>query len=389
MRTKQDVIDAARRAGSTSDTFRGAYRYLRTHPRHIDRMGSRGLQIWANPRKLETLPRGVERYRVLGMSADLWRGKGAERTPVSPREAWMAVRHRERWLAREERIAREVMAGGRYSRRWRKIVPLLDRQQYEIEAASQCALLGLPAMPEAEEMAAVLTAPFLRRAAVELEHAWPYRRSTSSWAGGEHSVTVRLAHLSSDCGAVCSTERVWSRNGKWSGSNSDAVIITDLATLMEFPTLMTRDGLALCRAEKIAPREWRVKWIEQSTGVSLKTVDGWLIRGYHVRAVSIEQARKKASAARKQAVAATIRERQAKLTKRAGLAGVRGIFLATEDSIAAGNCQSATTQFAAQIWREIGASGPCAVRADVVLMARDDYYTRRALGAALARSEAR
>jgi len=57
-----------------------------------------------------------------------------------------------------------------------------------------------------------------------------------------------------------------------------------------------------------------------------------------------------------------------------------------EDSIAAGNCSTMTNNFAFRMWQELGASGPCAVRADVVLMTRDDYYTRRALGAALARN---
>lgn len=49
------------------------------------------------------------------------------------------------------------------------------------------------------------------------------------------------------------------------------------------------------------------------------------------------------------------------------------------------DCRATTEQFAAKMWRELGASGPCAVRADVVLMARDDYYTRRALGVAINR----
>jgi hypothetical protein len=243
---------------------------------------------------------------------------------------------------------------------------------------------GLWSLEDAEVLAGNLTAPYLRSAESALTTAWPYRRSESSWAGGEHSVRVAIGTPS----AYCSTERVWSANGKWSGSNSHATITTDLATLLEFHTLMTRDGLALCRAEKIGPREYKATWIEQSTGVSLKTVDGYLIRGYHVRAPGIESARKKAAAARHAALSATIRARSDARTKRARLAGYKSLWLTVEDSIAAGNCKPATDQFARQIWDRLGASGPCAVRADVVLAARDDNYVRRAIGVALTHAQA-
>lgn len=302
----------------------------------------------------------------------------------TPGEAWRAVDSRRRWELRQDRMCREIMAAGRYLRRRKTPVALLDRDEYAILADQRSTDLALPCIADCESMAATLTAPYLRRAAAALESAWPYRRSTSGWAGGEHDVSVSLGTP----GASCSTDKVWSDNGKWSGTNSFAVISTDLATLMEFPSLMTRDGLALCRAAKIGTREYSITWIEQSTGVSLKTVDGWLIRGYHVRAASIEQARKKAHAARQQQLTASIRERQARQTKRAGLASMRGLYLDTADSIAAGNCNAATDRFACQMWQQIGASGPCAVRADVVLMARDDLYTRRAVGAAMGRAHA-
>jgi hypothetical protein len=239
--------------------------------------------------------------------------------------------------------------------------------------------MGYWSLADAEALAAELTRPCLVHAEIALQTAWPYRKSESKWAGGDHDVTVSLG----DPSANCASSRAWSDNGKWRGTNSSAHITTDLPTLLEFPTLMTRDGLALCRAEKLAPREYKVSWIEQSTGVSLKTVDGYLIRGYHVRAPGIKSARAKAAQARTAAGAATIRQRQAKLTKRAGLAALKSVYVSVEDSVAAGNCKPTTEQYAHQIWAHIGASGPCAVRADVMLMHRDDYYTRRALGIAL------
>jgi len=60
-------------------------------------------------------------------------------------------------------------------------------------------------------------------------------------------------------------------------------------------------------------------------------------------------------------------------------------YVSIEDSIRAGNCAPLTESFAADIWRTIGAAGPCAVRADIVLEKRNDTYTHRAISAAMAR----
>jgi len=328
--SKSDVIAAAAATGSTATTWHGARRWVLAHVtvRPLDRPATRHYP-WSDSGKRQNAE---------------WQAKAR------------ITYYRNRWIARIEARADRVARN-----------------------------FGYWSMEDAEALAASLTRPYLARAAAALEAAWPYRKSESKWAGGKHDVSVALGDKYS-IGARCESSRAWSRNGKWSGTNSEAVITTDLPTLLEFPTLMTRDGLALCRAEKIGPREYRVRWIEQSTGVSLKTAEGYLIRGYHVRAPGIESARKKAAAARTQSVAATIRARQAQQTKRAGLASLKSVWLSVEDSIAAGNCKPSTDQFAARIWHQIGASGPCAVRADIVLMTRDDYYTRRALGAALSRN---
>ena len=367
------VIAAAQASGSTATTFAGAYRYLRTHLR-VEVMGSRGLQLWAK-RRLEILPPGVHRDGAMltDRHYDHATGRivGREWTP---QECWQAVESRRRWERRQDRIAREIMADGRYGKR-RKVLPLLDRQQYDSAADAYCAQLGLPTLPEADAMAGTLTQPYLTAAANALENAWPYRQSQSSWAGGHHSVRVALGTP----GAQCSSDRVWSDNGKWSGTNSSATVTTDIPTLLAFPTLMTRDGLALCHAEQIGPREFRVRWIEQSTGVSLKTVDGYLIRGYHVRAASVEQARKKAASARRKQLAALLAKRQSKAT-------MTRVYVDFADSIAAGNCLPATQQAAQSIWSRINASGPCAVRADVVASIRYDSYAQKAIGAAIRRT---
>lgn len=325
--TKKAAIASAQTAGSTATTWHGARRWILAHVR--------------------ILPlRDAAQYRHYPWSEDGHRQD--EQWKAAARKKY----YRNFWITRIEARA--------------------DRTAKK---------LGYWSMADAEILASNLTTPYLRHAEAALWVNWPYRKSQSSWAGGEHSVTVALG----DPRAHGESSRAWSDNGKWSGTNSHASIYTDIPTLLEFPELMTKDGLALCHAEKIGPREYRVRWIEQSTGVSLKTVDGYLIRGYHVRAPGIQSARTKAAKAREQALSATLLARDAKRKKRVELSALKSIYLSVEDSIAAGNCKPVTEQYAAKVWDKLHASGPCAVRADVVLGDRDDYYTRRALGAAMTR----
>lgn len=54
------------------------------------------------------------------------------------------------------------------------------------------------------------------------------------------------------------------------------------------------------------------------------------------------------------------------------------MYVEVADSLAAGNCESVTMQFARQVWERLGAQGPAAVRADQILSVRNDSYTMRA-----------
>jgi hypothetical protein len=252
----------------------------------------------------------------------------------------------------------------------------VTRIERRADAAAQA--LGYWSLADAEALAMELTGPYLAHASRAVANAWPYRRSTSSWAGGNHTVCVRLTEQSQSlCYAACESKRVWSDNGKWSGSDSAATISTDLETLRLFPTLMA-DGLVLCRARQISAREYEVRWFEQSTGVRIKPVDGWLIRGVHVTAKTLIAARRKAAAARRAQVTAL-------RTKRVSRANLRRVYVDYDDSIAAGNCVGATTTGARAIWQRLETAGPCAVRADVLLGIRSDNYANKAIGAAIAR----
>ena len=101
---------------------------------------------------------------------------------------------------------------------------------------------------------------------------------------------------------------------------------------------------------------------------------------YHVGYLENIQRARKAVA---EALAAFRKRREEKIEE----ARIRSnrVWIDLEDSYRSGNCRPMSDQFARQVWSQIGAAGPCAVRADVVLGIRDDAYTRRAAMAALTR----
>jgi hypothetical protein len=77
------------------------------------------------------------------------------------------------------------------------------------------------------------------------------------------------------------------------------------------------------------------------------------------------------------------KQRKAKLLKQAEDSKLTGVYVDIEDSVRAGNCQAETTAFAKRIWGEVSSGNPCAVRADLIIAARDDSYTRRAVAVAM------
>ena len=78
-----------------------------------------------------------------------------------------------------------------------------------------------------------LTVPIVHRArqrvitaAEKMLSECGYRRSQSSWAGGDHMISVGV---SDDPGISGSSDRVWSDNGKWSGTDSSVSATVPLA----------------------------------------------------------------------------------------------------------------------------------------------------------------
>lgn len=202
-----------------------------------------------------------------------------------------------------------------------------------------------------------------------------YRVANSRWAGGKHSITVEFADQLG-ISARGESVREWSSNGKWSGNNS----VHRYKLSRSVPTeLLVVGGLVTLDAQPVGPREYRAAWAEQGRGFDLNIVHGFIIRGFHVRGESLSRARKVARTAR----AKTLTTRLAHRAQRNADRKLNTVWVSVDDSLRAGNCDSATKQFAAKVKSELGAVGELgAVRADVLLGLRSDHYARRAVAAA-------
>lgn len=208
-----------------------------------------------------------------------------------------------------------------------------------------------------------------------LEKNWPYRRARSTWAGGEHFIYISV---SDEACAGGHTERVWSANGKWSGNDSYCTLhftrrcINELGDCVVVGTLVTLD------CERVNHRTYRATWAEQSRGVDLKMVDGWLVRGYHSTARTLQGALKKAQKARSQ-VASALAMRRAT----ANGPGLNSLDVTSKDSINAGNCAAGTRNFIER--HGLGALTRQAIRADALLALEDNSFTRAAIAFAARR----
>jgi len=200
---------------------------------------------------------------------------------------------------------------------------------------------------------------------------YPYRVSESNWAGGDHRTRWVLSTTPNAYGG---SDRVWSANGKWSGTDSYAVLSVTARAIAFLKGNMIIGGLVTLDLERVAPRQYRAVWAEQSRGVSLKTVHGWIIRGHHVTGGTLEVARKKAAKARKLQLESAIAQRDQRRSHR----DYKRVWIGVEDSLAAGNCPQGTAQMQRLICRALGGDIG-AVRADVLLKHRDDHFTRRAV----------
>jgi hypothetical protein len=172
--------------------------------------------------------------------------------------------------------------------------------------------------------------------------------------------------------AKCWSNRAWSRNGKWSGTNSSAKLSITARCYETFGSNLIIGGLVTLDCEPVGVREYRATWAEQGMGFALKVVQGWFIRGYHVEGGTLEAARRKEEKARRERLAA---RQVAKL----GMAGVdlSQVWVTRGDSVRAGNCSAGTDSFINRYADALG--GRSSIPADELLRLSDDQYTRAAV----------
>lgn len=223
-------------------------------------------------------------------------------------------------------------------------------------------------------------------AAVKAAKKGLYRTSKSGWAGGGHATTVHVGEkrwTSHDrsgraVGASGESEKAWSSNGKWSGSNSshEIQVPRDWLTVVQARGIAVCDGLLTLDAEPIlghGPELFRAAWIEQGKGFDLNCVRGYIARidgaAYHAKTAraALDGVQRKAGLKPKR------RQGVIDLDKLARRHGDLPVYFA--DSRDAGNCDSGTRSWC----NAVGVNPAGCTLADVV-----SGYKLRPLPGALA-----
>jgi len=135
-----------------------------------------------------------------------------------------------------------------------------------------------------------------------------YRRAKSSWAGGDHTVSVKMVTKGYEF-AAGGSERVWSSNGKWSGNNS----IHSYGVSRRWRLDVASKGLALVNgcltlraepvdADELRPGEeaYEILYVTQGRGFALETKEAILYRRKGTewsRATSLAGARRRVAGA--------------------------------------------------------------------------------------------
>ena len=100
-----------------------------------------------------------------------------------------------------------------------------------------------------------------------------YRRSESSWAGGDHTVVVTICESGASCDG--GSERVWSDNRKWRGTDSWASLTVPQTWARRVPQAIrvVSERLTLnarrCKPARGATRSWLVTRAQQGRGVEI------------------------------------------------------------------------------------------------------------------------
>jgi hypothetical protein len=165
-----------------------------------------------------------------------------------------------------------------------------------------------------------------------------YRTAGGRWAGGNHTVRVRIGEPN----AAASTSKAWSRNGKWSGLDSEHVLTVRQSWPAIEPSARVVSGLLTLdlASVPVEPRIFVAVWVEQGRGTSLNTRHGFLVHVANnwVHADTIRAARAALKGPRVAPVKVDVATLDATgLLRRARLIGNELVLRST--AIAAGHCE--------------------------------------------------
>lgn len=202
-----------------------------------------------------------------------------------------------------------------------------------------------------------------------------YRCAASSWAGGDTYNTITFGAPA----ARATADRVWSRNGKWSGHDCrrSVTVPTDWITAVHARGLAVCDGLVTLDARPLpAPTGtelYAAVWVRQGRGMEIRAERGWIARDvptgttYHGTTTDratltglrrkltaqgvppeVRDARRAESARKRAERAAAQISRLVDRVRRHDLGALAGVEITPADSLRAGNCRPGTEEFAAR-----------------------------------------
>ena len=190
----------------------------------------------------------------------------------------------------------------------------------------------------------------IQRAVTAAYQQCNYRVSDSHWAGGNH--TLKVIAGSPVEAAHGYSERVWSSNGKWSGTNSThkITVMSSWYNRVYSKGIACVDGLLTIDAEaqhaeplKAGEKAYLARWVVQGRGVTLHSEEGILYRrhgGVWIHGTSVKNARSLNNKRLKALVADRIAARQRKLEAEEEMRKLEGILVTREDCTAAGLCDA-------------------------------------------------
>lgn len=157
------------------------------------------------------------------------------------------------------------------------IVSPTSRVVYELPEFPQDTLEALKARAKQRVEAARLARvePFVRAAYAQCG----YRRAESTWAGGDHTVSVRLCASNEAPNAIASTSTAWSRNSKWKGSNSHhEIVVRDTWPVIQRSAQVVSSMLTLeMGGLPVESHIFAACWVEQGRGTGLAVRHGYLV----------------------------------------------------------------------------------------------------------------